>query len=229
MYPKLHKYIPFDYFWDGESEYRTAIHNMEKTTKELILEGLSMAISYGDYRKKVSQLSEDGQSTGPEQTEALANYTLLNDRRMKRFDKTVKIDKLTLAKIESIAESITFLVLTESWCGDAAPTLPVMNKIAQINEHIDFQVLLRDENTELMQRFLTNGAMSIPKLILLDPDNEVLGTWGPRPEAATKLVFDHRKKHGELLPEIKEELQQWYNKDKGQSTLQEIVMLLPIV
>jgi len=38
----------------------------------------------------------------------------------------------------------------------------------------------------------------------------------------------HKKEHGELLPEIKEEIQHWYNKDKGQRTLQEIVALLPI-
>ncbi|MGB6151380.1 MAG: thioredoxin family protein [Pricia sp.] len=201
---------------------------MKKTTNELIQKGLSKAISYEDYRSKVSQLAEDGKSTGPEQTEALANYTLLNDRRMKRFDKTVKIPSETVSKIESIAEPMTLLVLTESWCGDAAPTLPVMNKIAEINEHIGFQVLLRDENTELMNRFLTNRAMSIPKLILLDANNEVLDTWGPRPKAAAKLVMEHKEKHGELLPEIKEEIQLWYNQDKGQTTLQEIVKLLPV-
>lgn len=201
---------------------------MKKTTKELIQEGLSKATSYGAYREKVSQLAEDGKSTGPEQTEALANYSVLNDRRMKRFDKTVKIPVETVAKIESVTEPVTLLVLTESWCGDAAPTLPIMNKISEINDHIDFQVLLRDENEELMNRFLTNGAMSIPKLILLDANTEVQGTWGPRPKAAAQLVMDHKEKHGALLPEIKEEIQHWYNADKGQTTLQEIVKILPV-
>ncbi|HEA20984.1 hypothetical protein LCGC14_1243160 [marine sediment metagenome] len=200
----------------------------DMTTKALIIEGLSKAISYSDYRKKVSQFVVEGQSSGPEQNQALADYTVLNDRRMKRFDKTITIDAKTVAKIESIIEPITLLVLTESWCGDAAPTVPVMNKIAEINDDIDFRVLWRDENTELMHQFLTHGAMSIPKLILLGSDYEVFGTWGPRPKAAAKLVLDHKKKYGELLPDIKEELQHWYNQDKGQTTLQEIVGLLPI-
>ena len=204
------------------------MHNNEKSTKELIQKGLSKKISYSDYRNKVSQLAEAGEATGPNQTEALANYTLLNDRRMKRFDKTVKISDDTSTKIKSITEPVTLLVLTESWCGDAAPTLPVMNKIAEINNKIDFQILLRDENTELMDQFLTNGAMSIPKLILLDATNEVMATWGPRPKPAAQLVLDHKEKHGKLLPEIKEEIQQWYNKDKGLTTLQEIVSLLPV-
>ncbi|SDD84527.1 Thiol-disulfide isomerase or thioredoxin [Pricia antarctica] len=204
------------------------MHSMEKTTETLVQEGLLKAISYGDYRKKVSQLAADGKSTGPEQTEDLANYTQLNDRRMKRFDKTLKIDSEFVSKIESISEKITLLVLTESWCGDAAPTLPVMNKIAEINGSIDFKILLRDENPALMNRFLTNGAMSIPKLILLDDNNRVFGAWGPIPQRAAQLVREHKEKHGELLPEIKEEIQHWYNKDKGSSTLQEVVALLPV-
>jgi len=53
-----------------------------------------------------------------------------------------------------------------------------MDKIAEINGNIDFKILLRDENTELMNRFLTNGAMSIPKLKLLDDSNAVFSTWG---------------------------------------------------
>ncbi len=204
------------------------MHITEKTTEELIEKGLSHATSYGDYRKKVSQLVEAGKTTGPEQTEDLANYTLLNDRRMNRFDKTIKIDVETVSEIESVTERITLLVLTESWCGDAAPSLPVMNKIAERNDNINFRVLLRDENPELMNRFLTNGTMSIPKLIVLDAENIPFATWGPRPAPAGQLVLDHLEKHGEILPEIKEELQQWYNKDKGQTTLREIVPLLPV-
>jgi hypothetical protein len=147
---------------------------------------------------------------------------------MKRFDNTLKIDAETVSKIQAINQKITMLVLTESWCGDAAPTLPVMNKIAEINEKMDLKVVLRDENLELMDQFLTDGAMSIPKLIFLDAEHKPFASWGPRPEPAAKLVKDHKEKHGELLPEIKEEIQLWYNKDKGQITLRELLELLPI-
>ncbi len=196
---------------------------------QLIEKALSQAVSYEDYRAMVNQLALEGRSTGPVQTEALANYTMLNDRRMKRFDKTVKIsaeDEATIAKLD---KKIQLVVLTESWCGDAAPALPVINKVAQLNDHVDFKVVLRDENVDLMNQFLTNGGMSIPKLIFWDAENqEVLADWGPRPAPAAKLVADHKEKHGQLLPEIKEEIQQWYNKDKGQSTLKELLACLPL-
>ena len=52
-----------------------------------ITEALQKAMSYSTYRKLVSDLIKEGKSTGDEQTEALTNYSILNDRRMKRQDK----------------------------------------------------------------------------------------------------------------------------------------------
>ena len=115
-------------------------------------------------------------------------------------------------------------VLTESWCGDASPSLPVMNKIAELNSNIEFKIVLRDENLDLMNLFLTNGGMSIPKLIVIDNDQEkVIADWGPRPSIATKMVEDYKAEHGSLSAAFKQDLQVWYNKDKGQNILQDIV------
>ncbi len=199
----------------------------ERTTQVLVEEALAKVKSYNQYREMVAQLTQEGKSTGPNQTEALINYTMLNDRRMKRFDKTIKVDLETSQKVASVNKNITLLVVTESWCGDAAPAIPVMNKIAELNDQIELKIALRDENIELMNRFLTNGAMSIPKLIFWDDDKkEVIAVWGPRPKPAAQLVADHKARYGILLPEIKEEIQHWYNKDKGQTILKELTVLL---
>lgn len=201
----------------------------EKTVRELIENALSQAISYEDYRTMVNQLALEGKASGPNQTEALANYTMLNDRRMKRFDKTVKVSEEQIETIKKLDRETIFLVLTESWCGDASPSLPVMNKIAQNTDKLNFKVVLRDEHVDLMNRFLTNGAMSIPKLIILDKETkEVLGDWGPRPQPAAQMVLDHKAQYGKIMPELKEELQQWYNKDKGQTILNELLASLPL-
>lgn len=201
--------------------------SMERTTEELIRESLKKAIQYDDYRKVVGQLASEGKSTGMEQTESRSNYTRLNDRRMKRFDKTVKIDESIAARISKIERKITLLVLTESWCGDAAPTMPVMNKIAELNENIGFKVILRDENLDLMNRFLFNNTLSIPRLLIIDTEtNKVLADWGPRPSEAKKMAEKYKQRHGKLSPEFKEDLQVWYNKDKGQNTLEDLARLL---
>ena len=124
---------------------------------------------------------------------------------------------------------VLWLVLTESWCGDAAPSIPVMNKIAESAAKITFKVALRDENLELMDLFRTNGTLSIPKLIMLDEQRlKVLNSWGPRPTKATKMVEVYKKENGELTPEFKQDLQLWYNKDKGQNILDDLMELLTL-
>ena len=193
--------------------------------KEIIENSLKKTISYADYRALVSNLLADGKATGPEQSEALTNYSLLNDRRMKRLDKTIKISEETIQEYQNIKEPQTWLVITEGWCGDAAQNLPVLDKIAAVTDKIDLKIVLRDENLALMDLFLTNGGRSIPKLIALDKDNNVLNTWGPRPTVATKLVADYKETHGSLDAQFKQDLQVWYNKDKGQSVQEDFVNL----
>ena len=198
-----------------------------KDTRDIIKSSLAKAISYTAYRELVSRLALEGGSTGSEQTESLSNYTQLNDRRMKRWDKTLKFSDESIENISKTDKKITWLVLAESWCGDASPAIPVMNKISQINPSINLKIVLRDENLDLMNCFLTNKAMSIPKLIAIDEQKgEVVGEWGPRSQNATKLVEDYKQLHGALSPDFKEELQVWYNKDKGQSILKDLTVLL---
>jgi hypothetical protein len=191
--------------------------------KEIIENSLKKTISYIDYRALVRNLLAEGKSTGPEQSEDLTNYSLLNDRRMKRLDKTIKISEETIREFQKASAPQTWLVITEGWCGDAAQNLPVLNKIATASDYIDLKVVLRDENLALMDLFLTNGGRSIPKLIALDKDNNVIDSWGPRPTVATKMVADYKEKNGVLDLEFKQDLQVWYNKDKGKSVQEDFV------
>lgn len=200
---------------------------MQHTKDQLIQEGITKAMSYQDYRALVESLVEQESNTGAEVTEALANYTLLNHKRMKRLDKTLKISPEMQERIKAYQGTVTWLVLTESWCGDAAQTMPMMQKFADLNSNIDFKVLLRDQNLELMDEFLYNGGRSIPKLIAYDTKaTKILGDWGPRPEEATRLVNEYKATHGKLTPEFKQDLQVWYTKDKGQNTAQDLLKLL---
>lgn len=193
----------------------------------VIKNSLDKSVSYEAYRELVKRLADENSTTGLEKTEALANYTKLNDRRMKRWDKTIKIADAALNKIEAFTESITLLVITESWCGDAAHVLPVLNKVAESNTNIDLKLVLRDENPELMDAFLTNGNRAIPKAIIIDnKTGDILNTYGPRPSEATGYVNRFIRLHGKLTPEFKEDLQHWYNKDKGQNVIEDVTQIL---
>lgn len=195
--------------------------------QNVIQESLKNAISYQAYRDLVKTLVESESTTGHDKTEDLINYTKLNDQRMKRWDKTLKISDDIKDKISNFKGNITWLVITESWCGDAAHIVPVIHKIAELSENINLKLVLRDDNDELMSQFLTNGGRAIAKLIMIDnTTGEVLNTFGPRPSEATKMVNDYKAEHGGLTAEFKENLQVWYNKDKGQSTINDLMLLL---
>ena len=194
--------------------------------KNIIEQSLENTLTYTEYRELVSNLLAEGKSTGPQQSDSLLNYSMLNDRRMSRLDKTVKLSEETITSAKEVQNPVTWLVLTEGWCGDAAQTLPVINKIANESDQIDLKIVLRDENEDLMNQFLTNGGKSIPKLIALDQNNDVIDSWGPRPSVPTKMVADYKKEHGQLDAEFKKDLQVWYNKDKGKNTQEDMLRLL---
>jgi hypothetical protein len=103
----------------------------------------------------------------------------------------------------------------------------VINKFAEANKRIDLKVVLRDENEELMNQFLTNGSKSIPKLIVVDNSTkEVVSSWGPRSAKAAKLVSDYKAAHGKVDAKLKTDLQNWYNEDKGAQIELEMVELI---
>lgn len=191
-----------------------------------ITTALSKSYTYQGYRKMVSQLIAAGKSTGNMQSEDLLHYSELNETRMNRLEKTIKITDEVYKEITKLDSKITWLVITEGWCGDAAQILPIIYKMAEASEHVELRIVLRDENEALMNDFLTNGSMSIPKLIILDEENNVLGDFGPRPEPARKLIADYKEKNGVVDEPIKVELQKWYLQDKGISTQNEIVQLM---
>lgn len=194
--------------------------------KEIIEKSLSKAMSYDDYKVLVDKLIKEGKSTGDNQSDDLLNYSVLNDKRMKRLDKTLHVSSESIENVKRIKDKQTWLVLTEGWCGDAAQNLPMINKIAKENSNINLQLVLRDENLDLMDSFLTNGGRSIPKLIVLDAKKNVVGTWGPRPSEATSMVKTYKEKNGKLDAEFKKDLQIWYNKNKGRNTEDDLVSLL---
>jgi hypothetical protein len=80
------------------------------------------------------------------------------------------------------------LIITADWCGDAMVNLPIFMKIA--NEAlIDSRYFIRDENLELMDKYLTNGkSRSIPIIVLIDKDGNEVVRWGPRAPEAQKLA-----------------------------------------
>lgn len=195
--------------------------------KAIFQTALKNSMSYNDYLRLMDDMAAQKKSTGHEQNEMLTDFTKLNQARMKRLDKTQKLLPEAVDTMKKIREKQTWLILTESWCGDAAQNVPVLKKMADENPLIDIRLVLRDDNDDLMQKFLTNGGRSIPKLIAIAENNlSELFTWGPRPQKANDMVKAMIAEQGGITDEVKTAVQLWYNKDKGIEVQKEMIELL---
>lgn len=88
------------------------------------------------------------------------------------------------------------LTITEDWCGDAMLNNAVIRKIAEA-ANLDIRCAFRDADTDLIDRYLTNGGRAIPIYLFLNEEGEVIAKWGPRAPELQQLVVDSRAK----LPE----------------------------
>jgi len=196
-------------------------------TPVLAPERLAAAYSYTAYRQLVDDQLAQGKTTGPEQTEDLVNFTKLNVQRMSRLDKTTHI----LPELADAAKHVPYpqvwLLLTEGWCGDAAQIVPVLEHIAQASAgNISTRYLLRDENLDIMDRYLTGTSRAIPRLVVLRADTlEEVAQWGPRPVAAQEVVRT-AKAAGMSHDEFIAQLHAWYAHDKTQAIQQEMLQLV---
>lgn len=200
---------------------------MPETAEQLFTpEIVKNALSYNEYRTLIDDLLEEGKVTGEKQSEGLTKYTKINVHRMNRLDKRTELNDSLKQKLNDLDREMVWLVLTEGWCGDAAQNVPVINKIAEESDNIELGFILRHQHEDIMDAYQTNGARSIPKLIALDADTlEELGTWGPRPAEAQRLVYDEWIDN---LPrkEWAEKLHKWYAENGTQDIQQEFEELI---
>lgn len=139
--------------------------------------------------------------------------------------RTARIPDWAIDRVAELGERFRVVVLAEDWCGDATNTVPVLAKWAELSPNVELRILRRDEHPEIMSRYLTNGARAIPVAILLTESMEELGWWGPRPAELQAWVLDQlgagRNKQ-EYYPEVR----RWYARDRGETTLREVLEVL---
>jgi hypothetical protein len=116
------------------------------------------------------------------------------------------------------------LVLLEDWCGDAVNTIPALAALVDAVPGLSLRIVARDEHPELMDAHLTNGSRSIPVVIVLDDRFHELGWWGPRPTELQRWVLGDGQELAR--PDRYREVRRWYARDRGRTTLDEIVALL---
>lgn len=185
----------------------------------------TLKMNYQDYLQLFNHILSDDNPQAPYDDADYLNYTKLNASRIKRWDKTLGLDSELVDLVKKINHKQHWIIIAEPWCGDAAHILPFLIRVIGLNDLISYDIQLRDKYPFLIDDYLTNGSKSIPKLIVRNEQGEDLMTWGPRPKGAEDVVLDLKSKNADF-EQMKIELQNWYNDDKGNEIQKELLHLL---
>jgi len=198
------------------------------TTPLITPELVASAYTYDEYIQLAEARFAQHLSTADDphyNTPEILGYTKLNLHRMSRLHKFTPVRPELSQALSNVPKRWLWLVLTESWCGDAAQIIPVLDCIAKESANVTLKFLLRDKNPVLMSAFLTNGGQAIPKLICvqeIDGMYRELGSWGPRPAGLQSLMGEWRTENLPLSEAV-ERAQRWYNADRTESTQAELL------
>lgn len=120
---------------------------------------------------------------------------------------------------EMVTRNWRGIVLTADWCGDAALCVPIIQRIAE-ESNLPLHFLIRDDNLELMDQYLTNGtSRAIPIFIFIDQDGREQKVWGPRsPEVQEWITSLRADLPANDSPDFKEKQQAIHRQFKDKIT-----------
>lgn len=126
-----------------------------------------------------------------------------NQERFAANEARVDLDAETVRAFKALPRGTRVLVLAEDWCGDVVANLPVLGRIAKEAPALDVRIFLRDQNLDLMERWLNQGKyQSIPVFVLFDEGFRELGHWIERPASVTERRASERKRIFAAHPEF---------------------------
>jgi len=193
----------------------------------ILIPQLQSAISNTKFLELARMAAAGDIQVAPYNEPGYIGTTGVNLRRFENWESRITLDADLMHAISKKDMHMKWVLINEPWCSDGSFAQPVLNKIANNSEgHISLSILLRDKHPEVMDQFLTNGVRAIPKLIALNDQDEVMWTWGPRPDELQTLVmqiirnpdYDHNEKIKIVT--------RWYMKNKGVSMQREILDLI---
>lgn len=161
-----------------------------------------------------------------ETPEDFKEYYRLGLQRMERTTKQFEVLPADLDRLKDSEFDGKILIISEPWCGDASSTVPATYLFFKMGG-VPVGIFLRDQDQTLIDAYQTNGTQSIPKILVLNTENEVVATWGPRTVYGTSLLARY-KQNPEAYPktEFYNDLQVYYARNKGKDVIEEILKVI---
>jgi hypothetical protein len=162
-------------------------------------------LRYDEYRDEWKSQIQDPPSDGADASERRMHHFLTyNWDRQAQVHEAYEPSASLRTVVDAIDVPQLWMVLTEPWCGDSAFLLPVIAEAAALSDRVSLRILLRDDNLDIMDQYLTGGSRSIPKLVAFSEEGEELFTWGPRPQAAARQFEALKEEYDDKMKLIDE-------------------------
>lgn len=179
------------------------------------------AVSFDQYLLDSEKSIENLQNSSSEEDQMYLSYYELGLTRMNRVNKTYKPQEELREQLNSKNFNGKILIISEGWCGDAAMIVPVICNFFEGKSEV--RITYRDQN-DLINSYLTNGAKSIPVVILLDENFQEISHWGPRPEFGMDLLKKYKADpENYTVDDFHNDLQIYYTKNKGADIIKELL------
>lgn len=124
-------------------------------------------------------------------------YQLQMTQKRERFEENERTVSLAIDDVQFFAQlpySLHVIVLTEDWCEPAIANVPVLVRLARESNKLDLRFFLRDQNPDLMNRYLKNGTYAtIPAFIFFNQAFHEIGCWYEKPAKISKMELELRQ------------------------------------
>ncbi|NOQ72849.1 MAG: thioredoxin family protein [Crocinitomix sp.] len=186
------------------------------------------SFTFEQYFSHIQALLKENKTTGEDQSQERVEATKINVQRIKRIHKRGEVHDSVRSLIQAHQPYWEWTLIVEAWCGDAAQIIPYLNKVSELGDSINLNIILRDENLEIMDQFLTNKGRAIPILICQNVEtNAIIGHWGPRPNNVIEWIANYRTENLSFEPDaFKKDLHLFYAKDKGKGINEDLLSQL---
>ncbi len=164
--------------------------------------------AYRDLWKEQKEKPAEGKDVSERKMLHYLNY---NWERQRQVHEAYTPSDALQEAVDAVVEPQLWMVLTEPWCGDSSFLLPVIAEAAALNDAVTLRILLRDDNLDIMDQYLTGGSRSIPKLVAFSEEGIELFTWGPRPEGAAERYAELRETYDDKQQQIAELVEYYQN------------------
>ena len=113
------------------------------------------------------------------------------------FEERGKLINRGLEKVKNIRNDIRVLVITSTMCKDSATIVPILNRLASLNDKIKVEFLLKNENEQLLEELTEER--KVPSIIILDSNGNVIRKFVEFPIGVKNILISNPKENTQKI------------------------------